>query len=93
MSDSKSHLSDQLLRKTLFLVRLDLVDQNNVSYFSFLAVTPSELEALTEARKTEWFDPNRFGTLIVAGEGEPTQEVLRILETEYGFHHAQALRL
>ena len=40
-----------------------------------------------EAQETGMFYPEDYGVIIEAGEGEPSAEVRKKMETEYGFNH------
>jgi len=55
--------------------------------FAYVAVRADKLENFMEAQKTGMFYPEDYGVIIEAGEGEPSDDIKKKMETEYGFNH------
>jgi hypothetical protein len=84
----KLSISEQVIaEKTvcILLVRGENPDGNAI--YAYVAVRADKLESFMAAQKTGTFYPEDFGVIIEAGEGEPSQDVRKKMETEYGFNH------
>lgn len=55
--------------------------------YAYVAVRADKLEAFIKAQRRGDFDPEKFGVIIEAGEGTPTQEIMQKMQDEYGFNH------
>ncbi len=55
--------------------------------YAYVGVRADKLEEFMEAQKSGMFYPEEYGVIIEAGEGEPTEEIVRKMEEEYGFNH------
>ncbi len=85
---SKLSASEQIIaEKTvcILLVRGENPESNPI--YAYVAVRADKLESFMEAQKSGTFYPEDFGVIIEAGEGEPSDEVRKKMETEYGFNH------
>lgn len=69
----------------ILLVRGENPDGSPI--YAYVAVRADKLETFMEAQKNGMFYPEDYGVIIEAGEGEPSEEVRRKMETEYGFNH------
>jgi len=70
---------------TILLVRGENPD--NEPIYAYVAVRADRLEAFMAAQNTGTFYPEDFGVIIEAGEGNPSEEVRKKMEDEYGFNH------
>lgn len=70
---------------TILLVRGE--NPNGESIYAYVAVRADRLEDFMAAQNTGTFYPEDFGVIIEAGEGEPSAEVRKKMEDEYGFNH------
>ncbi len=85
---SRLSASEQIIaEKTvcILLVRGENPDGNPI--YAYVAVRADKLESFMEAQKSGMFYPEDFGVIVEAGEGEPSAEVRKKMETEYGFNH------
>lgn len=90
---SRSFQDRIILDNTLVIVHLQLFDADEKPYFAYIALRPAELEKLMAAHRKGAFDPNTFGTLILAGTGTPSDEVKAYMEREYAFDHEKGITL
>ena len=76
-----------LAEKTVcvLLVRGENPDGNPI--YAYVAVRADKLEAFMEAQNSGLFYPEDFGVIIEAGEGNPSDEIRKKMEEEYGFNH------
>ncbi len=76
-----------LAEKTVcvLLVRGENPDGGDI--YAYVAVRSDRLEAFMEAQKNDLFYPEDYGVIIESGEGEPSAEVRKRMEEEYGFDH------
>lgn len=84
----KLSISEQVIaEKTvcILLVRGENPDGNPI--YAYVAVRADKLEAFMTAQRSGTFYPEDFGVIIEAGEGEPSEEVQKKMEAEYGFNH------
>lgn len=84
----KLSVSEQVIaEKTvcILLVRGENPDGNGI--YAYVAVRADKLEPFMAAQKSGTFYPEDFGVIIEAGEGEPSADVRKKMETEYGFNH------
>ena len=74
-----------------------LVQGNSLSgvpIWAYVAVRLIDLEKFIEAQQSGNFDPEEFGVIVEAGEGDsPPSEVVERMEKEYGFNHEKMLNL
>ncbi len=56
--------------------------------WAYMCIKPSMAKAFKEARDKGIFDIENYGAIIESGEGaEPSDEVKRRMESEYGMNH------
>jgi hypothetical protein len=70
---------------TILLVRGENPDGSAI--YAYVAVRADKLEEFMGAQGSGTFYPEDYGVIIEAGEGEPTPEVRKKMEDEYGFRH------
>lgn len=84
----KLSVSEQVIaEKTVCILLVRGENPEGNSIYAYVAVRADRLESFMAAQKTGTFYPEDFGVIIEAGEGEPSAEVRRKMETEYGFNH------
>lgn len=85
---SKLSTSEQIIaEKTVCILLVRGENPDGKPIFAYVAVRADKLEAFMEAQKNGTFYPEDFGVIIEAGEGDPSAEVRKKMETEYGFNH------
>jgi len=84
----KLSVSEQIIaEKTVCILLVRGENPNGNPIFAYVAVRADKLETFMEAQKTGTFYPEDYGVIIESGEGEPSEEVRKKMETEYGFNH------
>jgi len=85
---SKLSASEQIIaEKTVCILLVRGENPDGKPIFAYVAVRADKLESFMEAQKSGMFYPEDFGVIVEAGEGEPSAEVRKKMETEYGFNH------
>lgn len=85
---TKLSAAEQIIaEKTVCILLVRGENPDGKPIFAYVAVRADKLESFMEAQKTGMFYPEDFGVIVEAGEGEPSEEVRRKMETEYGFNH------
>jgi hypothetical protein len=69
----------------ILLVRGENPDGGTI--YAYVAVRADKLESFMEAQQSGVFYPEDYGVIIESGEGEPTEEIRKKMEEEYGFNH------
>lgn len=87
MSNELTRSEQMIAEKTvcILLVRGDNPDGGKI--YAYVAVRADKLADFMEAQKSGMFYPEDYGVIVESGEGEPSEEVRRKMETEYGFNH------
>lgn len=80
---SAQELAEQTV--CVLLVRGENPDGGGI--YAYVAVRADRLEEFMEAQNSDLFYPEDYGVIIESGEGEPSEEVRRKMEEEYGFNH------
>ncbi len=84
----KLSVSEQVIaEKTVCILLVRGENPDGRGIYAYVAVRADKLESFMEAQKSGTFYPEDFGVIVEAGEGEPTPEVRKKMETEYGFNH------
>ena len=84
----KLSVSEQVIaEKTVCILLVRGENPDGSPIYAYVAVRADKLEAFMAAQKSGTFYPEDFGVVIEAGEGEPSAEVRKKMETEYGFNH------
>jgi hypothetical protein len=85
---SKLSASEQIIaEKTVCILLVRGENPEGKPIFAYVAVRADKLEPFMEAQKNGTFYPEDFGVIIESGEGEPSADVRKKMETEYGFNH------
>jgi len=85
---SKLSPSEQVIaEKTVCILLVRGENPDGKPIFAYVAVRADKLESFMEAQKSGMFYPEDFGVIVEAGEGEPSAEIRKKMETEYGFNH------
>lgn len=80
--------SDKILaEKTVCVLLVRGEDPDGKPIYAYVGVRADKLKTFMEAQKSGMFYPEEHGVIIEAGEGEPSAEIRRKMETEYGFNH------
>jgi len=84
-------IGDEIRKKivTILLVRGENPD--GTSIYAYVAVRADKLEDFMEAQTSGVFYPEDYGVIIEAGEGEPSPEVRKKMEDEYGFDEGRMI--
>ena len=85
---SKLSPSEQIIaEKTVCILLVRGENPDGKPIFAYVAVRADKLEPFMEAQKSGMFYPDDFGVIVESGEGDPSAEVRKKMETEYGFNH------
>jgi len=80
--------SEQMIaEKTVCILLVRGENPDGKPIFAYVAVRADKLESFMEAQKSGMFYPEDFGVIVEAGEGEPSAEIRKKMESEYGFNH------
>lgn len=71
----------------ILLVRGESPDGSGI--YAYVAVRADKLEEFMAAQESGMFYPEDHGVIIESGEGEPSAEIQKKMEDEYGFNHQQ----
>lgn len=69
----------------ILLVRGESPDGEPI--YAYVAVRADKLEAFMDAQKSGMFYPEDYGVIVESGVGEPSDEIKKKMEEEYGFNH------
>jgi hypothetical protein len=85
---SKLSPSEQIIaEKTVCILLVRGENPEGKPIFAYVAVRADKLEPFMEAQKSGMFYPEDFGVIVESGEGEPSADIRKKMETEYGFNH------
>lgn len=73
--------------KTVCILLVRGENPDGGAIYAYVAVRADKLEAFMEAQQSGVFYPEDYGVIIESGEGEPTEEIRKKMEEEYGFNH------
>lgn len=80
--------SEQIIaEKTVCMLLVRGENPDGSPIFAYVAVRADKLEEFMKAQETGLFHPDDYGVIVEAGEGEPSDEVRKRMEDEYGFNH------
>lgn len=86
--------SEKLLaEKTVCVLLVRGEDPDGQPIYAYVAVRADKLEDFMAAQQSGIFYPEEYGIIVESGSGEPTDEVKKRMETEYGFNHAAMLNI
>ena len=80
-----------LAEKTVCILLVRGESPEGEPIYAYVAVRADKLEAFMKAQETGPFYPDEYGVIVEAGEGEPSEEVRKRMEEEYGFNHQAML--
>ena len=83
MAEAAQNVADKTV--CILLVRGENPDGGAI--YAYVAVRADKLESFMEAQQSGVFYPEDYGVIIESGEGEPTEEIRKKMEEEYGFNH------
>jgi hypothetical protein len=88
MNEKKPSVADQkLTEKTVTILMVRGENPEGEAIYAYVAVRADRLEEFMAAQLSGTFYPEDYGVIVEAGEGEPSAEVRRKMEEEYGFNH------
>ncbi len=77
-----------LAAKTVCVLLVRGEDPEGGPIYAYVGVRADKLKPFMEAQANGLFYPEEFGVVVESGSGEPTEEVRKRMETDYGFDHA-----
>ena len=83
--DQVAEIGDEADTVCVLLVRGE--NPAGTQTFAYIAVRADKLPELMKAPKSGMFYPEDFGIILASGEGKPSEEIRRMMQTEYGFDH------
>lgn len=93
MATPTSPTEQMMAENALAVILLRGTSPDDQPIFAYVGVRVDKLDAFMEAQKLGNFDPEEYGTIIEAGLGEPTDEIRKKMEEEYGFNHEKMVNL
>ena len=80
--------SDKILaEKTVCVLLVRGEGTEGESLYAYVGVRADKLDAFIAAQKEGVFYPEDHGVVIESGVGEPSDDVKKRMETDYGFDH------
>ena len=76
-----------LAEKTVCVLLVRGEDPDGKPIYAYVGVRADKLKPFMEAQAKGLFYPEEYGVVVEAGEGEPSAEVRKRMEEEYGFNH------
>lgn len=73
--------------KTVCILLVRGENPDGGAIYAYVAVRADKLESFMEAQQSGVFYPEDYGVIIESGDGEPTEEIRKKMEEEYGFNH------
>jgi hypothetical protein len=80
-------IEDEINKKTVTILLVRGENPDGASIYAYVAVRADKLEDFMRAQTSGIFYPEDYGVIIEAGESEPSSEVQKKMEEEYGFNH------
>jgi hypothetical protein len=68
-------------------------DAQGASIFAYVAVQAANVEDFMKAQESGTFYPEDYGVVLATGKGEPTEELIRKIEQDYGIDHDQMVNM
>lgn len=88
---TKAPSQQELAEKTVCVLLVRGENPDGGSIYAYVAVRADRLEEFMQAQTSGLFYPEDFGVIIESGEGEPSAEVQKRMEEEYGFNHQEMI--
>lgn len=82
-----------LAEKTVCILLVRGIDPDGKPIFAYVAIRADRLQDFMAAQESGMFYPEEYGTIIEAGEGEPSEEIQQRMRDEFGFNHDSMLEL
>lgn len=79
--------------KTVCILLVQGEKPDGGAIFSYVAVRADKVDEFMAAQKSGVFYPEDFGVIIESGEGQPSPEIRKKMEDEYGFDHTKMIFL
>ena len=80
--------TDKLLaEKTVCVLLVRGEDTQGEPIYAYVGVRADKLDAFIAAQSSGTFYPDEHGVVIESGHGEPSDEVKKRMEVDYGFNH------
>lgn len=86
-----SHLRALVEDGVYTIIYFQLHDVAQQLHYVYLAVKLGDIRAFDAACRAGGFNPEEFGTVLAAGEGDPPPHVKDYMEEEFGFQHDSPL--
>ena len=84
--------SDKILaEKTVCVLLVRGEGTDGAPIYAYVGVRADKLDAFIAAQKEGTFYPEDHGVVIESGVGEPTDEVKKRMEVDYGFDHGKMM--
>lgn len=83
----------ELANKTVCILLVRGENPDGGAIFAYVAVRADKLQEFMEAQKSGIFYPEDYGVIIESGQGEPSMEIRKKMEDEYGFNHEAMINL
>lgn len=84
-----SPTQQEVTEKTVCILLVRGESPDGAGIYAYVAVRADKLEEFMAAQESGMFYPEDHGVIIESGEGEPSEEVRKKMEEEYGFNHQQ----
>ena len=81
----------EITEKTVCILLVRGESPDGAGIYAYVAVRADRLEAFMAAQESGMFYPEDHGVIIESGEGEPSAEIRKKMEDEYGFNHQQMI--
>ena len=81
----------EVTEKTVCILLVRGENPDGAGIYAYVAVRADKLEEFMAAQESGMFYPEDHGVIIESGEGEPTDEIRKKMEDEYGFNHQQMI--
>lgn len=85
--------SEGLAEKAVCILLVRGENPDGRAIFAYVAVRADKLHEFMEAQKTGIFYVEDYGVVLESGEGEPSEEIRKKMEDEYGFDHTGMINL
>jgi hypothetical protein len=88
---AESTAQKEVTEKTVCILLVRGENPDGGSIYAYVAVRADKLEEFMAAQESGMFYPEDHGVIIESGEGDPSDEVRKKMEDEYGFNHQQMI--
>lgn len=81
----------EVTEKTVCILLVRGESPEGAGIYAYVAVRADKLQDFMAAQESGMFYPEDHGVIIESGEGDPSPEVQKKMEDEYGFNHQQMI--